>query len=73
MADHDDGSKLESAVDAILAKKEMETFAEYWNLAKGPIKGVPVRACYARTAWSIATSKAKTHPNWNRRCLSVCM
>lgn len=49
MADHDDGSKLETAVDAILAKKELETFAEYWNLAKELIKGVPVRACYART------------------------
>jgi len=49
MADHDNGSKLESAVDAILAKKELETFAEYWNLAKELIKGVPVRACYART------------------------
>ena len=52
MADHDDGSKLETAVDVILAKKELETFAEYWNLAKELIKGVPVRACYARTEGS---------------------
>ena len=48
MSDHDDTSKLETVVNTILAKKELETFAEYWNLGKELIKGVPVRAYYTR-------------------------
>ena len=52
MPDHDDSSKLETIVDAILVKKELETFAEYWNLAKELIQGVPVRAYYTRTEGS---------------------
>lgn len=49
MSDNDETSKLETAVNAILAKKELVTFAEYWNLAKELIDGVPVRAYYVRT------------------------
>ena len=49
MTDHDDSSKLKTVVDAILAKKELEKFAEHWNLAEELLKGVPARAYYTRT------------------------
>ena len=52
MPDHDDTTRLETAVGTILAKKGLETFAEYWNLCKELVKGVPVRAYYARTEGS---------------------
>ena len=49
MSDHDDTINLEAKVDAILAKKELDTFADYWNLGKELINGIPVRAYYIRT------------------------
>ena len=49
MPGHDNSSKLEAIVNAILVNEELETFAEYWNLAKELMQGVPVRAYYTRT------------------------
>ena len=38
MPDHDYSYKLKTVVEAILAKKELGTFVEYWNLGNELIK-----------------------------------
>ena len=52
MPDHDNSSKLETMVNAILVKDELESFTGYWNLAKELMQEVPVRAYYTRTEGS---------------------
>ena len=49
MPSHDDTGKMKTTVERILAENELETFAEYWDLGKELIEGLPVWAFYVFT------------------------
>lgn len=54
MPSHDDTGKMKTTVERILAENELETFAEYWDLGKELIEGLPVWAFYVFTEGSYA-------------------
>ncbi len=46
MPSRDDTSKMETLVEHILAENERKAFAEYWDLGRELIEGLPVWAFY---------------------------
>lgn len=54
MPDHDDTKKLENMVERILQENDLEAFAEYWDLGRELMEGLPVRAFYACSEGSYA-------------------
>lgn len=46
MSSDDDISKVKSLVKRILEENHLETFAEYWDLCRELVEGLPVRAFY---------------------------